>query len=153
MLQVPQEGVLYNGSLAFVVKRPSGKQPEWVTGPQGKDLTLSLEKVSERLHSQQGGSRIKRMTGAASVPVGGAVHWQPFCGCWNNSRNCLAASPAICHQALCSLSPAGVRDARSLAAAFNTRLRGRTVCCGNVKGWDASEALSARAMLSVSCLA
>eukprot|EP00891_Asterochloris_glomerata_P000265 jgi/Astpho2/265/Aster-x0911 len=46
VLQVPLEGVLYNGSLAFVVKRPSGKQPEWVTGPQGKDLTLGLEKAS-----------------------------------------------------------------------------------------------------------
>lgn len=100
MLQVPLEGVLYNGSLAFVVKRPSGKQPEWVTGPQGKDLTLGLEKVSERLHSQQGGSRIKRMTGAASVPVGGAVHWQPFCGCWNNVWQVSGCDSACRHQDL-----------------------------------------------------
>ena len=58
MLQVPLEGVLYSGSLAVVVKRPTGKQPEWVTGLKGRDLTLSLERVSEYLHPQHGGSRI-----------------------------------------------------------------------------------------------
>ena len=74
MLQVPLEGVLYNGSLAFVVKRPSGKQPEWVTGPKGRDLILSLEKVSKHCRSQHGGSRVRRMVGAASAPDGDAVH-------------------------------------------------------------------------------
>ena len=68
MLQVPLEGVLYNGSLAFVVKRPSGKQPEWVTGPKGKDLTLSLEKVSKHLHPQDDVMCTERMAGAASAP-------------------------------------------------------------------------------------
>ncbi len=126
MLQVCLLGVLYIGSLFVVAGTMFGKY-QGVTAPAGIRIWGEGWKCTQR--------------------SGGNSHEG------KGSRDCLAASPAICHQALCSLSPAGVRDARSLAAAFNTRLHGRTVCCGNVKGWDASEALSARAMLSVSCLA
>ena len=46
VLQVPLEGLLSKaGGVQFVLKRPQGQQPEWLSGPGKKDFFVSFDEV------------------------------------------------------------------------------------------------------------
>lgn len=46
VLQIPLEGTLSRcGGIQFVLKRAQGSQPEWLTGPGGKDFFVDITQV------------------------------------------------------------------------------------------------------------
>ncbi len=48
MLQLPLEGPLERGGLAFVLKRPPGRGAEWLKSAVGRDFFLDFSAVRRR---------------------------------------------------------------------------------------------------------